>query len=54
MKAQVVSTDPVAADAAGAKLFGTDPADIRHIRIASDMNLGQMNLENLSINRIRI
>lgn len=54
MKAQVVSTDPVAADAAGAKLFGTDPADIRHIQIASDMNLGQMNLETLSINRIRI
>lgn len=54
MKAQVVSTDPVAADAAGAKLFGTDPADIRHIQIASDMNLGQMNLKTLSINRIKI
>ena len=54
MKAQVVSTDPVAADAAGAKLFGLDPADIRHIQIASDMNLGQMNLKALSINRIKI
>lgn len=54
MKAQVVSTDLVAADAAGAKLFGTDPAEIRHIRIASDMNLGRMNLETLSINRIKI
>lgn len=49
MKAQIVSTDPVAADAAGAKLFGTNPADIRHIQIASDMNLGQMNLKSLSI-----
>lgn len=54
MKAQVVSTDPVAADAAGAKLFGADPGDIRHIRIASDMNLGQIRLETLSINRIKI
>nr|WP_320192659.1 DUF362 domain-containing protein [uncultured Desulfobacter sp.] len=54
MKAQIVSTDPVAADAAGAKLFGTDPTDIRHIQIASDMNLGQMDLKALSINRIKI
>ncbi len=54
MKAQVVSTDLVAADAAGAKLFGANPEDIRHIRIASEMNLGQMNLKKLSINRIKI
>lgn len=54
MKAQVVTTDPVAADAAAAKLFGAEPADIRHIQIASEMNLGQLNLKNLSINRIRI
>ena len=54
MKAQVVTTDPVAADAAAAKLFGAEPADIRHIQIASEMNLGQINLKNLSINRIRI
>jgi len=54
MKAQVVSTDPVAADAAGAKLFGAEPADIRHIEIASQMNLGQINLKKLSINRIKI
>jgi uncharacterized protein (DUF362 family) len=54
MKAQVISTDFVAADAAGAKLFGTEPADIRHIQIASDMHLGQMNLVDLSINRIRL
>ena len=54
MKALVASKDPVAADAAGAKLFGVEPADIRHIEIASRMNLGQMNLEKLSINRIKI
>ncbi len=54
MKAQVLSADPVAADAAGARLFGEEPGDIRHIRIASEMNLGNMNLEALSINRIKL
>lgn len=54
MKAQVIATDFVAADAAAAKLFGAEPADIRHIQIASDMNLGRMNLADLSINRIML
>jgi len=54
MKAQVVSRDPVAADAAATKLFGMEPGDIRHIKIASQMNLGQINLEHLAINRIKI
>ena len=54
MKAQVISTDLLAADAAAAKLFGAEPADIRHIQIASEMNLGQINLADLSINRIRL
>ncbi len=54
MKAQLVSTDPVAADAAAAKLFGMEPSDIRHIQLASDMNLGSMDLKKLSINRIKL
>ena len=54
MKVQLVSTDFVAADAAAAKLFGVDPEDIRHIRIAAEMKLGRMDLKNLSINRIKI
>ncbi|MDD2337873.1 MAG: DUF362 domain-containing protein [Geobacteraceae bacterium] len=54
MKAQIVSKDPVAADSAAAKLFGVDPADIRHIQIAAEMNLGRMNLQDLSINRIKL
>lgn len=54
MKAQIVSKDPVAADAAATKLFGKEPGDIRHIEIASQMNLGHMDLKNLSINRIKI
>jgi uncharacterized protein (DUF362 family) len=54
LKAQILSTDLVAADTAAAKLFGTEPSDIRHIKIASDMKLGQMDLRNISINRIKI
>jgi uncharacterized protein (DUF362 family) len=54
MKSQIVSTDFVAADAAAAKLFGAEPADIRHIQLAAEMNLGRMDLDALSINRIRL
>ncbi|WP_321494925.1 DUF362 domain-containing protein [uncultured Desulfobacter sp.] len=54
VKAQVVSADPVAADAAAVKIFGAEPGDIRHIQIAHQMGLGRMDLENLSIQRIRI
>ena len=54
MKCQLVSTDPVAADAAAAKLFGVEPTDIRYIQIAAQMGLGQMDLSTLSINRIKL
>ncbi len=54
MKALIVSTDPVAADAAAAKFFGTEPADIRHIELAAEMNLGRIDLSGLSINRIKM
>ncbi|MFV0439553.1 MAG: DUF362 domain-containing protein [Desulfopila sp.] len=54
MKSLVVSTDPVAADAAAALIFGTNPADIRHIQLAADMGLGQMDLQRLSIDRIKM
>lgn len=51
MKSQIISTDIVAADAASAKLFGVDPGKIGYIRIADEMKLGTMNLDNLSIYR---
>ncbi|WP_319524878.1 DUF362 domain-containing protein [uncultured Desulfosarcina sp.] len=54
MKSQIVSTDPVAADAAAAKLFGHEPSDIRYIKLAAQMNLGQMDLGALSIDRIKL
>ena len=54
MRAQVVSTDFVAADAAGARLYGVAPDEVRHIELAAGMGLGRMDLENLSINRIKL
>lgn len=54
MKAQVISTDIVAADAAAAKFFGSDPAEIKYIKMADQMGIGTMNLESLNINRIKI
>jgi uncharacterized protein (DUF362 family) len=54
MKAQLLATDFVAADAAAARLFGVEPAEIRHIRLAAEMHLGRMDLQNLTINRIKL
>ncbi len=51
MKSLLVSTDAVAADAAAAKLFGKNPSDIDHIKIADAMKIGTMQLDALSIYR---
>jgi len=54
MKSLIMSTDIVAADAAAAKLFGVEPDDIPYISYADRMKLGRMNLDSLSIQRIRL
>lgn len=54
LKSLIVSTDPVAADAAAAKIFGMQPEDVRHIQLAAEMNLGKIDLNRLNINRIKI
>ncbi len=54
MKSLLISTDMVAVDTAAAKLFGIDPADVRHIQIAADQKVGRMDIENLRIKRIAI
>lgn len=54
MKAQIISADIVAADAAAAKLFGLKPEDIRYIQIASDMKIGRKDLDKLNIKRITL
>jgi uncharacterized protein (DUF362 family) len=54
MKAQIVTTDMVAADAAAAKMYGVDPASVRYIKLADEMGAGTMDLSLLNISRIKI
>lgn len=53
MRAQLLSTDLVTADAAAARLFGLKQSEeVGYIRIAGEMGAGRMDLENLAIRRI--
>ncbi len=52
MKSLIVSNDMVAADTAAARLFGTEPEQVGHIRLAHEMGVGTMDLDSLSIHRI--
>lgn len=52
MKTLLISPDMVAVDAAAAKLWGIDPEKIGHIRIGAEKQLGNMNLDQLKIERI--
>lgn len=51
MKSLLISSDIVAVDAAAAKLFGKEPSDIGHIKLANDMKIGSMDLDKLNIYR---
>jgi uncharacterized protein (DUF362 family) len=54
MRTLLASADPVAIDAAGAKLMGFDPAKVTHIKIAADMKLGTMDLTQVDVRRINL
>ncbi len=54
MKSQIITTDWVAGDTAAAKMLGVDPQKIDYIPIAHKMGLGNMNLDSLSIKRIKM
>jgi uncharacterized protein (DUF362 family) len=54
MKAQLIATDMVAADAAAAKLFGLDPDNVRYIALAAERGVGRKDLENLNIKKIAL
>ena len=54
MKAQLLSTDMVTMDVAGAKLFGIEPNSIRHVQLAAERNVGRKDLEKLNIKRIAL
>jgi uncharacterized protein (DUF362 family) len=54
MKSLLISSDMVTIDAAGAKLFGIDPADVRYIQIAEEQKVGRAKLDQLNIKRISL
>jgi len=54
MKSLLVSTDIVAVDAASTLIFGAQPENIGHIRIANEMKIGKMNLSSLNIKRVAV
>jgi uncharacterized protein (DUF362 family) len=54
MRTLLASTDIVALDAAGAKLLSHQPADVRHVKIADEMKLGTMNLDQVEIRRFKL
>jgi uncharacterized protein (DUF362 family) len=54
MRTLLASTDIVALDAAAAKMLGHQPADVRHVRIADQMKLGTMNLDQVEIRRFKL
>ncbi|MBU1172388.1 MAG: DUF362 domain-containing protein [Proteobacteria bacterium] len=54
MKSLIISLDPVAADAAAAKMFGMEPSDLSYISMAAAMGVGNMDLTKASIKRIKL
>ncbi len=54
MKTLLASPDIVAIDAAAAKLLEHQPADVRHVALASGMGLGVMELERVDIRRFKM
>lgn len=54
MRTLLVSTDGVAADAAGARMLNLDPGTIRHLTAATELGVGQVNLDRVEVRRIRL
>jgi uncharacterized protein (DUF362 family) len=54
LKFLILSSDIIAADAAGSKFFGEEPERIKYIRIAHELGIGNMNLDELNIKSITI
>ena len=54
MRSLLASTDPVALDAAAARMLGLDPAQIAYIKFGDEMKLGTMDLEAVDVRRIKL
>ncbi len=50
----IFGTDPVAADAYAATLFGKQPFDIQHIRLAHEMGVGCGDLASVKIEHVEV
>jgi uncharacterized protein (DUF362 family) len=53
-KALLLGTDPVAIDAAAARMFGMVPDEVGYIRIAESMGLGSTDLASMNIQKIKL
>lgn len=54
MRTLLASTDPVAIDAASARLLNLDPALVTYIKIGAAMKLGTMDLARVDVRRIKL
>ncbi|HJZ41517.1 MAG TPA: DUF362 domain-containing protein [Bacteroidales bacterium] len=52
MKYQLIGKDMVALDTASAKVFGIEPAKVKHIGLAEQLGAGSSNIEAMKVNRI--
>ena len=50
----LVSSDVVAVDAASALIFGEQPENVGHMRIAQEMGIGSLDLSQLNIQRVHM
>ena len=54
MRSLLVSADILAVDAAASRMLDHQPEDIGHLRIAAEMGIGQINLDELNIQRVSV
>jgi uncharacterized protein (DUF362 family) len=54
MRTLLASTDPVALDAAAAKMLGLEPDKVAYIKIGDEMKLGTMDLTKVDIRRFNL
>ncbi len=54
LKTLIVSPDIVAADSAAAKMYGLEPNEVSYISMASELDLGKMDLDSVAIKKIKI
>lgn len=50
----LLAKDIAAVDAAAIKIYGLSPVDIPYLQLASEQNMGTIDLNNLSIKKINL